>query len=178
MTYVAASLYRSLFSYDPEIGSLRWRERERSWFRSDAACKRWNTMFAGKPAGYVNPQGYLAVMFNGVGYQGHRIIWAIVYGEEANQVDHINGVRSDNRICNFRSTSVAGNAQNRCRRLDNASGVMGVCWHRGTRKWVARIGGGPSVIHLGSFVDLADAIAARRAAEVEHGYHPNHGRAA
>jgi hypothetical protein len=55
---------------------------------------------------------------------------------------------------------------------------MGVAWHKATGKWRAHIVVAQRHIHLGMFADMADAIAARKGAEITYGFHPNHGRKA
>ena len=48
---------------------------------------------------------------------------------------------------------------------DNTSGVRGVCWDKRSQKWVARISRQGKSHYLGSFVDKADAIKARKQGE-------------
>lgn len=85
-------------------------------------------------------------------------------------LDHINGVKSDNRIANLRSADHAKNAQNLKRTANNTSGAIGVVWHKLGKKWQANIVVGKKTIYLGLFEDFNDAVAARRAAEKL--YHP------
>ncbi|MFQ6183646.1 HNH endonuclease [Sinorhizobium meliloti] len=92
------------------------------------------------------------------------------------EVDHDNGVRSDNRINNLRDTSRAGNMKNKGKRKDNRSGVTGVGWHEKDRRWVAHITVGGKFRRLGGFLDKNEAIAARLKAEKELGFHEHHGR--
>lgn len=70
-----------------------------------------------------------------------RLAWLYVHGEwPANQVDHINGDHTDNRIANLRVLSNAENCQNKNRaRKDNRSGLLGVSWEARNQKWRARI---------------------------------------
>jgi hypothetical protein len=51
-------------------------------------------------------------------------------------------------------------------RMDNSSGVRGVCWDKSSGKWVARIVRNKRAIHLGHFENLEDAASMRRQAEV------------
>lgn len=129
----------------------------------------------GMMAGTPNGDGYLCVKVNGVRYRVHRIIWLMTYSQwPVGQIDHINGVRDDNRIENMRDVSVTGNQQNQHKRIDNTSGVTGVTSDRGC--WIAKIRANGQRLHLGRFKTLEEAAAARRAAEVSYGFHPNHGR--
>jgi hypothetical protein len=109
-------------------------------------------------------------------HQAHRVAWAIHFGEWPKFIDHINGDKTDNRIENLRAVSFVENTRNRKRPTNNSSGHAGIYWHTKERRWVARIGDGAGRKRLGSFLNLDDAVAARRKAEVDLGYHPNHGR--
>jgi hypothetical protein len=107
----------------------------------------------------------------------HRVIWAIVYGYWPKQIDHINGIRTDNRLVNLREVDDAENRKNMALRKDNASGHHGVRLNTTTNKWRAEIRVARKSIHIGCYSLKADAIAARKAAEAALGFHPNHGRA-
>lgn len=163
---------------DPVEGTLTWRPRSPDMFPPDnnpeAQCAYWNTTYAGKPAGATpHGSGYLGGQLEGRWYRAHRVIYAMCHGKwPANQIDHINGVRDDNRISNLRDVTHVENARNAAIPSDNTSGTVGVCWHIRDGRWRARIGR----ISLGGFIRKDDAIAARKAAEKKHGYHPNHGR--
>lgn len=128
-------------------------------------------MFAGSP----NSDGYLRVKINNVAFRVHRVIWLITYGEwPEGQIDHINGVRDDNRIENLRAVSVVGNQQNQHMRVDNTSGTTGVRLESGA--WTAKIRVRGKRLHLGRFKSMEEAAAARKSAELLYGFHPNHGR--
>jgi len=92
------------------------------------------------------------------------------------EVDHINGDGTDNKLVNLREVSRTMNNQNASRRVDNKSGVTGVSWFKPARKWQAYISVDCRRIYLGVFSDLDEAIAVRKAAELQHGFHENHGR--
>lgn len=170
-------LLRDLLDYDAETGALTWRVRGPKWFAKDRDCEPWNARYAGKPAFTVqDTYGYLNGKIFSKRYLAHRVIWAIVHACWPEQVDHINGSKADNRIANLREVSNAGNAQNRKRPNTNTSGVVGVVWHKQKQRWQAQIGVGDRMVCLGRFTDKDEAIAARKAAEVAHGYHANHGR--
>lgn len=101
----------------------------------------------------------------------HRVAWAIYHGAWPDRiVDHINHDKLDNRIQNLRLVTNSESARNKPLSPRNKSGVAGV--QRVGNRWVVTI----STTQLGSFRSFDDAVAARRAAEVEMGFHPNHGR--
>jgi hypothetical protein len=165
-----------LMRYDPETGKLYWLERPRVFFKSDKDHKRWNTRYAGNEAFSPNNNGYLDGMIFRRMYRAHQVAWALHYGEwPKDQIDHINGDRSDNRITNLRVVSRSENCRNTKLRSNSKTGVLGVYRHK--HRWRATIYDGGSR-HIGLFDTFEDAVAARKAAERELGYHPNHGRPA
>jgi len=95
-----------------------------------------------------------------------------------NNIDHVDGDEGNNRIVNLRDVTQGQNLRNTARPSDNQSGCTGVSWIADERRWRAYIRENKRQRFLGQFANIADAIAARKAAEAELGYHPNHGRAA
>ena len=128
----------------------------------------------GEPAGSPDGHGYLCLKVDNVKYRVHRIVWLLSYGNwPTGQIDHVNGVRDDNRIENLRVVSVQENQRNSHRRVDNTSGVTGVCKDHGG--WRARIKVNGKRINLGFFKSFDAAVAARKQGESNFGFHPNHG---
>lgn len=80
-------------------------------------------------------------------------------------VDHINRNPLDNRKENLRIVTVKKNAENANLRKRNKSGFSGVEYRNG--KWEARIKHNKKSLHLGRFSSFEDAIAARKAKEIE-----------
>jgi hypothetical protein len=160
---------RLLVDYDPDTGHMLWKPR---------GSRRWNSNFAGKPA-FANPSkdGYLTGRLLGRNYKSHRVAWAISTGEwPSGLIDHINGVRADNRLDNLRVVDDAGNAQNQARRSNNTSGEQCISWFARDSKWWVKITKDRKQIHIGFFDKLADAIIARDAAYKVAGFHKNHGK--
>jgi hypothetical protein len=80
-----------------------------------------NRTKAGSKAGTLNKDGYAAIMINGDLFKTHRLVWFVTYGEfPDNQVDHVDGDKSNNRIENLRDVTNKVNHQNMPRkyRLD------------------------------------------------------------
>lgn len=174
---------RELFDYSPETGVIRWRERPLGDFTRVKDWKMWKTLFAGREAGCIDrggvDHGYRVIKVDGKTRAAHRVIWLYVYGKwPDDQIDHINGNRSDNRLCNLREATPTVNSQNRKRHSNNGSGILGVHWVKREAKWKAGIMVAGKAIHLGLFHSLEDAAAARAAASIKYDFSPNHGRAA
>ena len=175
MDIPSPAVLRKLLNYDPDTGILTWKPRSLSAFSSYRIFRSWNSRYANKPAGTA-VNGYLNLILNSSTIGAHRIAWAIYYDKwPTDHIDHINGNRADNRILNFRCVTKGQNNRNAKRRADNKSGVTGVHVRETANgvRYYAYIGWN---IHLGSFATLGQAAAARKKAEIEHGFHPNHGR--
>lgn len=178
------SRLKQLVYYEPMFGSFTWQLREPSDFRDDSrVCARkaaeiWNARYAGEDAfNTLNNSGYLEGRIDGKTYLAHRVAWACHYGEwPADQIDHINGVTTDNSIANLREADSLVNGRNSKLRHDNKSGTPGISWDEGCKSWLVQIGSGEHREYIGRFKKLAAAKAARRKAEARLNYHANHGR--
>lgn len=183
MIQIDIDLIRKLLRYEPETGKLYWLIRSPDTF-DDGLCSRehkcamWNAKFAEKETfNFPNRGHYLQGTLLNKTYKTHRVIWAIYHGAwPIGPLDHINGVRDDNRIGNLREVTQAENNRNMRMPSCNTSGYIGIHLHETGRYWRARISVRGNQKHLGYFPSFEDAFAARKAAEAEYGYHPNHGR--
>lgn len=119
--------------------------------------------------------GYIKIGVNKAQMYAHRLAWLYVHGVFPSVIDHINHNRSDNRICNLRSVSHRENKMNSPIQANSSSGITGVCWDKTNSKWVAQIRVEGINTKLGRFVCITAAAIARKAAEVRHGFHANHG---
>lgn len=168
MSLPSKQVLESLLEYNPLTGVLIWKPR------GDIA---WDARFAGKPAlTCMTKHGYLYGTLYGVRVQTHRVIFKLVYGTEPESIDHEDHDPSNNRIKNLHESDALRNQKNRSHAANNKSGTTGVCWHKATGKWHAQIGVKGKRVSLGHFDIIEDAIAARKAAEIDHNYHQNHGR--
>lgn len=153
---------RKLFTYDKETGNLIW------------LVSRGRMVKAGDIAGTVSVRGYRIVTVNQKKLPAHRIAWMLENGPipEGLCIDHIDGDKLNNRLSNLRVTTLSGNQRNRKMRHDNKTGYQGV--------HPTKSGYSVSIAHkyIGHFMSLEAAVSARRAAEQEHNFHPNHGRKA
>lgn len=170
-------ILRECLSYNPETGNFTWLERPVHPSTHTSAIRAFNTKYAGSPVYEELHRGYLRIKLAGKRYKAHRVAWALYYGEwPAQQIDHINGVKTDNRIENLRAASPVDNSRNQPMPASNMSGVVGVSWNKRDCVWVAKIGVGGEKLELCRTRDFDEAVAARKAAETKYGFHPNHGR--
>jgi len=158
---------QDVFSYNPDTGEIT---------RLISA----GGVHVGDIVGCKRPNGYLVVSINGKQRRSHRVAWELYYGESpSGDIDHINGIRNDNRICNLRIASILENNRNVRMSNRNKSGITGVTWESDRGKWLSYIGvNNKRHLKLGRFDNLLDACCARKSAEIEYNYHENHGRKA
>ena len=133
---------------------------------------------AGDIAGTKRPDGYLQVGIKYNLYYIHRIIWVMEHGsvDSELQIDHIDGNQTNNKIKNLRLVTNKENNKNKVKPARNTSGVVGVHWCKRDLKWMAGIRVNGKQKNLGRFTDMNDAIKVRQSAEIECGFHENHGR--
>lgn len=126
--------------YDPVTGLLYWTIFKPNVKKDSVA------------GNFCNTHKYIKIMVNKKNYYAHRVCWYLHYGSfPTKQIDHINGVRHDNRICNLREATDGENKQNLPKRNDNTSGYTGVCWSKRDKKFEVRIYVNNKKIHLGYF---------------------------
>lgn len=118
---------KSILDYDMNTGIFTW---------IDQKFPRWNGKVAGN---YRN--GYIQISIKGKKYSSHRLAYLYVHGFIPNcEIDHINGIRDDNRICNLRAATKSQNQGNQRKpRKDNTSGYLGVSENRLNGKFKAQI---------------------------------------
>jgi hypothetical protein len=151
-------------TYCPDSGNLLWRPKSGDTWRERA----WNTSYAGTVAGSREVMGYLVVGVFGKLWKTHRIAWAIYYGEwPKEELDHINGDRTDNRIANLRAATRQENCQNLVTKQGVIRGHMAVHRHKKWRKWQARICVNYKRINLGMFDTPEEAYQAYLAAKAK-----------
>jgi len=165
----------SILDYNPSTGSIHWKKRALSSFRSDSAGKAWNTKYALKLAGSINKHGYCLISIDYVRYLSHRLAYFIYHKSVPRFIDHIDGDRCNNKIDNLRSVTNQVNLQNSKRSSANNSGFTGVSLNKASNKWVSAIKVLGVPIYLGAFDDIESAIEARIIANIKYGFHKNHG---
>jgi hypothetical protein len=145
-------------TYDPLTGVFTW------------ARNAGGGMKAGDVAGNVGENGYIAIGLYGEIYRAHRLAWLWMTGDwPEHDIDHINGIRRDNRWENLRYADKLINAQNiKGPRADNTSGFLGVHFDKRHKQWKAQININKKRAHIGRFDTPEEAHQAYLEAKRKH----------
>ena len=148
MNALTAERLRALLDYDPETGDFTWR------------CHSGGRSTHGRPAGGMSGE-YIRIAVLGRRYQAHRLAWLHYYGAwPAGDLDHINNVKTDNRIVNLRDATPGENLQNQRRaHSQNKTGLLGVSLTKGGR-YAAMIQLNGECRYLGSYATPDESHAA------------------
>jgi len=123
----------------------------------------------GKKAGFLYKDGYIGVGLNKKQYKVHRIIYELHYGNCPEFIDHINGIKSDNRIQNLREATRSQNSYNQKLNKNNKSGIKNVYWNKNEKKWIVEISSKNKIVFHKLFNDLE--LAELVAIEARNKYH-------
>ena len=128
---------KKLLNYNKETGIFTWK------------VKRGNRKIGDKAT--IKCSGYIEIQIYGFLYKAHRLAWLYTYGEwPKNDIDHINGIRHDNRICNLREATRTENLINGKISPRNTTGYKGVSLDN-NGDYRARISLNKKQIYLGLF---------------------------
>jgi hypothetical protein len=147
------------FRYDPNTGDFYWIKH--------SVTKKRNLK---DPINYRDYGGYIVVTFRHGGvqktYKVHRLIWIYVHGKLTNQIDHINGIRDDNRLCNLREVTAQQNSMNKAK-MPSIHNLTGVYHTANKKRWMAQIAFQNKRRHLGCFDTPEEASSAYQKAKAE-----------
>lgn len=165
MIYPNQQRLKELFDYNPETGIFTRLKTVKS-----------NAM-AGDIAGRKGSYGYIHISIDGSSCLAHRLAWIYVHGKlPEGIIDHINGIRNDNRILNLREATDAENKRNARTPLRNTSGVKGVSWAKREKKWQVHMKLDGKTYWFGYHRDFEVAKeVARKARQSLHKKFANHG---
>ena len=131
-------MLKDTLAYDPTVGKFTWKTRA-------ALCVR-----PGYTAGCLNEQGYIQIRFKKKIYKVHRLVWLFEHGNwPKNNLDHLNGIRSDNRIQNLRECTAKTNCQNYERY--RSGNLVGASYHKHVKRWVSRWAFDGKMFYLGYY---------------------------
>ena len=137
--------------YDPDTGEFTWTKKHMVHKKRSVA-------------GHLENTGYISIRLIYRPYLAHRLAFLYMIGSFPScQVDHINGIRHDNRWFNLRAAhgNQPTNLQNRREpNKGSKSGSLGVSWRPDKKKWKARIHVNYKEIHIGYFDSKEEASAA------------------
>lgn len=143
------ALINEWLSYDKATGRFHWKKSPN------------NNVKESSMAGCIDcKDGYVLIRLKNRLFRAHRIVWELFNGPipEKKEIDHINGIRSDNRIENLRLVNRSENNQNRKRaRSDSKTGRIGVGYHKSSGLYLARIRLNGTSQTIGYFKDIEDA---------------------
>ena len=92
------------------------------------------------PRAYIGKQGYALIKVNGMVQRAHRMAFLYITGNlPVNQIDHVNGIKADNRWANLREATNQQNSMNVGVIKSNTSGFKGVSFDKRAKvkKWQA-----------------------------------------
>jgi len=130
----------------------------------------------GNEVGYINVRGYRAFEHKNKEYLVHRVAFFFCNDRIPVEIDHINHIRNDNRICNLRESNPKLNARNISMPKRNTSGFVGVHFRKDSKKWRAIMSLDGRKVSLGQFDTREEAIEARIKGNIKYGFHENHGK--
>ena len=138
---------KDILTYNLETGIFIWNK--------DTFNKRCKV---GKIAGSFDC-GYIRITIKSKRFLAHRLAWFYMNGIwPNNNIDHINGIKNDNRICNLRLATIAENQQNRFNASSNSThGYLGITWNKTANKWSSKIMINRKRIHIGYFDTAIEA---------------------
>ena len=136
---------KSILHYDPLTGKFTWIKCKAHWVDK------------GKEAGCIC-NGYIRIKINQKKYQAHILAWLYMFGVYPEDIiDHINGIRDDNRICNLLLADASSNNWNSVIRKDNKTGIKGVYFIKHLNKYMAYVAKNKVRVYLGLHKTLEEA---------------------
>lgn len=172
-------ILKELLDYNSETGVLYWKERDLKWFNKEHQCTAWNTKYADKVAERITNSKngpYKVTCIFDANIKTHHVVWMLHNGRWPEQIDHINGNPSDNRIENLRESNATLNNRNQKMQHNNKSGYTGVHWCKMEKRWIAKGHTEKGWRTLKKSKDINVCIEARRKfIEEQGGYSARHG---
>ena len=130
--------FNEYLQYNQETGNIIWLKKPSP------------KVYIGDIAGNLNSDGYVRIKFKGKAYQAHRLAWYLHYGGwPKNEIDHINGIKTDNRISNLRDVTRSENLLNLKSHREKT--VKYYYYDKRKQKWLVQAQINSKQKHLGYF---------------------------
>ena len=143
--YINQDALKARLKYEPSTGNF-------IWLKADG-----RRIKIGMIAGTSN-RGYITIQIDKIIYRAHRLAWLYMTGSyPANCIDHINGIRNDNRWKNLRDVTMSENQQNRLVSKNNKLGVLGIIFDKHRKKYRAAIAVNGKTTFIGRFNTIEEA---------------------
>ncbi len=140
MNELTQEYLKSILNYDPETGIFKWNKKHCEHLKK-CNCNAFNAQHYNKVAGSINKNGYLEIRINKKHIPLHKIATIIMKGYSyKKETDHINGIKTDNRLINLREANKSENQQNlKNSKKNNKLGMLGVCYRKHAKAYCAQI---------------------------------------
>lgn len=120
----------------------------------------------GQECGHIDSNGYRTIGVDYKKFRRSRIVWLLHHGYIPEQsIDHINRVKTDDRIENLRLITPQCNYRNCDNHSHNISGIKGISWDLDRAQWVVQIKIMKKRKFIGRFDNFFEAVLHRLAAE-------------
>jgi len=148
---------KQILSYNPDTGIWVWQKSLALQIK------------IGQQAGTILKSGYRHIRINYKHYKAYRLAWLYMTGEwPKEQIDHINGIKDDNRWCNLREATTQQNGWNSKKPKNNTSGYKGISWNKKSKKWTVFIQVNKKNKYLGGYETKKEAIQIRKEATAKY----------
>ena len=155
---ITQEFIKEILCYDQHTGIFKWKNPVT------------NAVKKGSVAGFISTNGYWQISVHNKKRPAHRLAWLYMTGEWEAELDHINGIRTDNRIDNLRPVTRSENMRNMKLRKDNSSGITGVYFCNTENKWMAVLWIEGKRMVLGRCKTAIEAIDLRKAGNIKYGF--------
>lgn len=120
--------FKKYLKYNKSTGIFKWRTNK-------------GTSKKNQKAGNLNSIGYVVIKINRTAYLAHRLAFIFINGikNQSKEIDHKNGIRSDNKIKNLRISSSSQQCQNRKLSIRNTTGIKGVYFRKDDKTFTVSI---------------------------------------
>lgn len=148
--------------YNKDTGVFLWKKKPKMVNRP-TKCN------PGMEAGSLHRSGYKTMTINKKHIQLHRLAWVLCNGRiQTEMIDHINGVRHDNRLANLRLATRSQNLHNSNPKKCSTTKIKNVQWDSDSGKWRVRVRVNGTRHHVGRFDDINEAAKAAADFMLQH----------